>query len=318
MQKSNLFFEHVQYGVQDAAGKTLPPKHTYGANRTLLSKDSGYDMNCMHLYGESEDITLFRLELASAPPHYSLPCRRENCLFLYFVLSGAGQINEQRLQTGDFFSVLPLQEHTLLTQTDEPWQWLCISLYGSYLSRLQKELNILSANRATRFANPEQLRKISEYLLFECPIGEDAQAFAKSILHFYLSYLYLPKDAPSERAPSFSSRQERFVHRATEMIHAELSTVTVNQLAVHLNLDRRYFSQLFRDITGLSPQQYIQNCKMEWIRNALLTTDMSVNEIMVSLGYNHRNSMILAFKKQFGASPSQYRKQHGKNEPPMR
>ena len=98
--------------------------------------------------------------------------------------------------------------------------------------------------------------------------------------------------------------------RSIELIHTYLSTITVAGIAKSLNLDRRYFSQLFHEVMNITPQQYIQNCKMDYIKNVLITTPLSIDEIVDATGYGHRNSLVTAFRKRFGCSPTQYRVQY--------
>ena len=70
----------------------------------------------------------------------------------------------------------------------------------------------------------------------------------------------------------------------------------------------KYFSRIFTEATGMTPQEYITDCRMEWAKNSLIYSNLSISKIMDSVGYSHRNGFTTAFKKKFGCAPSEYRK----------
>lgn len=98
------------------------------------------------------------------------------------------------------------------------------------------------------------------------------------------------------------------VQQACDYVHRHLSTVTVNQLAELSHFDRKYFTNLFRKFTDISPQEYIIAARLEYVRFFLKESDMSLEEIVNSVGYEHRNGLVTAFRKKFGMTPTAYRK----------
>ena len=59
---------------------------------------------------------------------------------------------------------------------------------------------------------------------------------------------------------------------------------------------------------GITPSEYITDCRLEWAKNSLAYSDLSVAEITEAIGYEHRNGFAIAFKKKYGYTPSEYRK----------
>lgn len=60
--------------------------------------------------------------------------------------------------------------------------------------------------------------------------------------------------------------------------------------------------------TDISPQEYIIAARLEYVRFFLKESDMSLEEIVNSVGYEHRNGLVTAFRKKFGMTPTAYRK----------
>lgn len=82
----------------------------------------------------------------------------------------------------------------------------------------------------------------------------------------------------------------------------------IDDLCAELNgLNEAYFIRLFKQNIGMTPKAYITRRRVEKAANRLITTDESMTEIALSLGWNDPNLFSRTFRKFFGASPSEYR-----------
>ena len=71
-----------------------------------------------------------------------------------------------------------------------------------------------------------------------------------------------------------------------------------------------HFIRLFRKATGVTPYRYYKQYKLKKSSELLVYTDIPVKEIASSIGYSGADSYGVQFKKEFGVSPSNYRKQN--------
>lgn len=71
-----------------------------------------------------------------------------------------------------------------------------------------------------------------------------------------------------------------------------------------------YFSRLFQNQLGLSFSEYCTNVKLKHVAHALLSTNKSVMEISLEMGFSHPGNLTSCFKKKYGMTPMQYRKQN--------
>ena len=113
---------------------------------------------------------------------------------------------------------------------------------------------------------------------------------------------------------AFSEKQatrslaEEYVLRAKNYIEsAYLNDITVEKMARFLNLDRCYFSTLFKKHTGRSPQQYLVEFRLHKAA-ALLTDGYSPGEAAIGCGYRDTTNFSRMFSRYFGVAPSHYRK----------
>gem|GEM_PF-365359 len=93
------------------------------------------------------------------------------------------------------------------------------------------------------------------------------------------------------------------------------------ELGGRYGMSGKYFSDVFKRHTGVSPIDYLIACRLEQARRLLEATECNVKEIGKSVGYEDAHYFRRQFKRKFGASPSEWRehifqvKQTGNNPP---
>lgn len=98
-------------------------------------------------------------------------------------------------------------------------------------------------------------------------------------------------------------------------ITADLS---INELIEVVPLSRRNLEKKFREATGSSVYQYILNKKVEYISNELLTTDKSLLDIAIDVGFNDVRNAYRIFKNKTGFTPMNYREKFSQKFDPKK
>jgi len=83
---------------------------------------------------------------------------------------------------------------------------------------------------------------------------------------------------------------------------------TVPELARQYGLSSKQFAYLFKKFTGMSPNRFLIEYRMQHARDLLSTTACSVAEISACVGYSDPYYFSNLFKKRTGLSPKLYRK----------
>lgn len=83
--------------------------------------------------------------------------------------------------------------------------------------------------------------------------------------------------------------------------------ITLEDLANKTNLNPKYFTKIFNQMTGKSPIQYLNSYRIEIACNMLLSTDLSITDICLSCGFNDLSYFIKIFKKEKNMSPKKFR-----------
>ena len=66
--------------------------------------------------------------------------------------------------------------------------------------------------------------------------------------------------------------------------------------------------RMFRKHLATHPKAYLMNIRLEFARSLLLTSDMPLKEITWRAGYSSPFYFSTAFRRKWGMSPKQYRK----------
>ena len=77
--------------------------------------------------------------------------------------------------------------------------------------------------------------------------------------------------------------------------------------AKQLSISESHFRRIFKKSTGLSPVQYLIECRISLAKQLLLTTGMRVNEIGRELHFEDEFHFSRTFKKRVGVSPNKFR-----------
>lgn len=88
--------------------------------------------------------------------------------------------------------------------------------------------------------------------------------------------------------------------------------LTVDDVAGHINRSRSYLMRRFKAETGMQVNAYITDCKMSEACDLLMYSHTSLSEISAYLGFSSQSYFQNVFKKQFGITPMQYRKNNSK------
>ncbi len=83
--------------------------------------------------------------------------------------------------------------------------------------------------------------------------------------------------------------------------------IAINTLAEHVGLSYSHVRKIFNDATGENIVNYINNMRIEEAQRLLRQTNISINDIALSLGYNNKQSFNRFFKKYVSINPGEYR-----------
>jgi AraC-like DNA-binding protein len=83
--------------------------------------------------------------------------------------------------------------------------------------------------------------------------------------------------------------------------------LTVNDLAVKVNLSSSYLQHLFKEHVGVCMTRLLAERRLQKAAHLLAESDMSIKQIAFAVGYEHASSFVRAFQHRFAQTPRAYR-----------
>jgi LacI family transcriptional regulator len=89
--------------------------------------------------------------------------------------------------------------------------------------------------------------------------------------------------------------------------------LSVDDLVNSLKISRSIFYQRFQDSLGRSPHYEILRVQLDRVKGLLTQTSLPLKEIAEMAGFNNPNYLSVAFKREMGVTPGEYREQHSRH-----
>ncbi|WAM33176.1 PocR ligand-binding domain-containing protein [Caldicellulosiruptor morganii] len=87
-----------------------------------------------------------------------------------------------------------------------------------------------------------------------------------------------------------------------------MEDITLEDLAKMVYLSPTYLSYLFKKQLGITFKEYLINIRLKKSKELIETTDLSIGEISKMVGIEDQNYFSRLFKRKFGVSPLNYKK----------
>lgn len=170
--------------------------------------------------------------------------------------------------------------------------FVLVDVYGSQSSPTMQQLHAILKDelQRSRHAQSYMLERVLELL------------YAESIRIF--------SEQRGDDTPGWlTAINDHRVGPSINYIHAHLAKdITVEDLAAQAALSPSRFSACFKALIGLSPKAYLAMQRQAQAARLLLETGLSVQEIAFRCGYRSIPSFNKSFVRQFGCTPSTWRK----------
>jgi AraC-like DNA-binding protein len=116
---------------------------------------------------------------------------------------------------------------------------------------------------------------------------------------------------PSEQVGWLAGARDPVIGQALALLHKHPADPwTIETLARRVGLSRSRLTERFRHFLGQSPMAYLAQWRLELGAESLRSTDDSVVEIALAVGYGSEAAFNRAFKREFDCPPAQFRRSH--------
>lgn len=233
-----------------------------------------------------------------SPGHSYGPCVRPFWL-LHYVISGTGIFTRSgttyTISPGEIFVIPPGVETYYEADRQNPWNYIWIG-----------------------FEYDRQMPQVFDAPVLRIPgAGEIFQEMRRcqGMEGGQSAYLSSRIWALVARALEAGKKPLDYIERALNYISTSyMQDISATALADVLNLDRSYFSTIFKERLGVSPGKYIQNYRLNKAVELMTVQGESISVAAISVGYLDICNFSKAFKQKYGLSPRAYLKRESKRE----
>lgn len=246
--------------------------------------------------------------------HLFGPASREHFLF-HYVLKGkgtllcpdsSGELKKHVIRENEGFLIFPGCVTTYFADTDEPWEYVWIEFDGMSVREGIDRAGFSLDAPVYRASLPDYREQVKEEALYITEHPEESQLHL--VGHLYLFFDSLIRSNRQVNTYSGSSLRDYYVHEAISFIESNYQNdISVEDIAKSVGLNRSYFGKIFKEREGQSPQAFLLSYRMAKAADILQTTDLSVAETGVSVGYQNQLHFSRAFKGVYGIPPREWR-----------
>jgi LacI family transcriptional regulator len=160
-------------------------------------------------------------------------------------------------------------------------------------------------------------RQLSTVILNTSKAGYNAASLLDQMMRehddTYDTSILETEEHPHRPSADELAKKDKMVSDALKFIHNNACDgITVNDILNKVPLSRRILEHRFRKVLGRTPHEEIVAARLKYVKQLLSETNLTLVSIADRTGFKHAEYLSVAFKREIGISPSQYRKIHTK------
>lgn len=180
-----------------------------------------------------------------------------------------------------------------------------------YLTQIEGLLNCIAGSCAANYGwlTPETKMLCKRLIadIFRDEMSTTGNQALKESLFFNLVTTILYAQSQAE----YSNTRYKLHKLLSHLQENCFNEIDWQQLANQFHLTQRTASRHIKEVTGLTPENYLKRLRLVSARVKLKETDMTITEVAFLCGFANSNHFTTSYKKVFGVTPSAERKRSG-------
>lgn len=267
----------------------------------------------------SDDIYLMLCGVEHCLPDYYFHTTDRPGYHLHVIMQGKGTLSvngkETDLHFGQMFMTKPGEETWYKADAEDPWVYCWMAFDGSIAQKCVEEagfvkgVNVLDCHVDTR-----HFYSIVSKVLDQAELTpSNVYSRTGHLLEFISTAVHSNYESERRIRKTHHYPADDYVTYAADFIRGNYATVKIGDVAKFVGLNRSYLTNLFKAKMGVSPQEYLMQCKLNQACKLLEETENPIQEISRQIGYDNPLTFSKTFKSFYGVSPREYRRSHRSN-----
>ncbi len=269
---------------------------------------TNYKQSFKQNYKENAELCIYNCGWQICEKNYTWgPGVRDHYL-LHFIVKGKGKytVNGKvySVQQGEIFYSKPGELIMYTADATEPWEYYWVGFNGPYANKLAFRLPFKNNMHIHKCLQPEKIKK-SIYNIFNSR-GSEAHSEVMMVGRLYILLANLIKEAQISE-PKKYNLSSQYVNNAIRYIQFNYShDIGIDDIAKSVGVSRSHLYRVFINNIGRSPVDYLTEYRINEACYLLKSSQLSIAEIAVSVGFYDQFYFSRVFKKIKKVPPSKY------------
>lgn len=272
-------------------------------NRTLEGLEDGFGGLSLDYCGIEK----------TAPGHRFGPNMRNSYLF-HVVLGGKGTLDidnvKYNLHSGDVFYIPKQKRAFYQADLSDPWVYMWVGVNGFMVTEVVQRAGF-SSKIFVQTVTPEGLTYLEEAInnmLELYPMSFVNTLKRNAYLLNFFAVLTEEYEKKHQDKENLDTSAYAYISQAMDYMKYHFSeNISISEVSVHIGINRSYLSFKFKQITGVTPRQYLMDLRINNAKVLLKQSKDSIKNIANRVGYKDSLTFSRAFRQAVGISPKQYR-----------
>jgi AraC-like DNA-binding protein len=233
-----------------------------------------------------------------------------------FIVTGRGVFETKHtppysVEEGTIMFLYPGVWHRYKPDTGTGWNEFWVGLKGEIADILINNIFPDKLHPIIKTGNNKEVLFLFQKLIETVQVAEQGYyRLASAIVFRLLNVLYLQRLNIYQGKNEQEYKIEKAKYLLLETLH---EPVQLTKIAQQVNMGYSAFRKNFKQITGVSPNAYLLNLRLEKVKDLLVSTSLSVQEIALESGFGSIHYLSKFFTKKMKCTPSHYRASYKKS-----
>lgn len=227
---------------------------------------------------------------------------------LYYVTSGKGMVTIDGIgffvSEGQSFLTFPYSNVCIEADAENPWDYKWVEFRGLEAAWLISQTSLNKKHPVVERIPIDNVESLFD--VAECGAeSRYAQCRAGGRLIILLSYYLQYFPCKNTENTNYAISARNYIEK-----NCRNPEFNVQSVANHIKIDRTYLYRLFKEETGMSVINYINNCRISKAEVLLIDEDISIKDVAYSVGFTDQMYFSKVFKKIKGQTPTEFRREN--------
>ena len=262
----------------------------------------------------TDDIYLRLCGVEHCMPDYRFDAGTRTGYHLHIILEGKGTLCvngvEHKLHFGQMFVTKPGEEAWYKADSEDPWVYCWMAFDGNIAGGCVERAGFFDGvNCLDCYVDQQNLYAIVQQTLSQPELTASAvYACTGLLLQFIGLAIKSYADSEAREHSKHEYHADSYVEFAANFISANFATATIGSVAKNIGIHRSYLTTIFKKKMGVSPQEFLLQCRLRQACKLLSETNNPIQEIAHNVGYDNPLTFSKIFKSYYGVSPRTYRR----------